>query len=451
MTLNLQNGVLRNDVYLAAKENVPVFEGYADDYDYTGIDELRITPDQILGNIETDESSNGLPVLNIIGDMTGMSKDKAIEFRYEFLGKKGWCTVKWQGNSSLSYPKKNFTFKFFHDPYFGRKDKIDVGLDTKQSKWVTKANYIDHGQARNIVGARLWTQIVKCRKTAVPDLLKDSPRYGAVDGYPINLYLNGSYYGLYTMNIPKDDFTFGMDEDEPLHCAVCGETNNNGNNNLNLAEEFRIASGTGSWSCEVPGTFSTEARTALSNLIQFVRTSTDEEFKAGLDEYLDVESAIDYYLFVYFICACDSLGKNIIMLTYDLKKWYMSMYDMDSTFGLYWNGSKFLDADTPCPEGYQETNSLLWQRMEANFAQELYDRYTILRQTVLSIDNISDVIDTFVSQISKGDYSEDVAQWPAIPQSSIDHAAQMKEFITARAAYVDSEFEAFNTAEETTE
>lgn len=448
MTLNLQAGVLRDDVFLTAKENVPLFEGYANAYDYTGIDDLRITPDQILGNIDTGSTSNGLPVLNLLGDMTGMSKDNAIKFRYEFLGKKGWCKVKWQGNSSLSYPKKNFTITFYHDPYYGRKDKVDVGLDTKQSKWVTKANYIDHSQARNIVGARLWSQIVKCRKTAVPDLLATSPRYGAVDGYPITIKLNGAYYGLYTMNIAKDDFTFGMDEDNPLHCAACGETNNNGNNSMTLAEEFRVTSGIGSWSCEVPGTFSTEARTSLANLIQFVRTSTDEDFKAGLNDYLDVESAIDYYLFAYFICAEDSLGKNIILLTYDLQKWYMSMYDMDSTFGLYWNGSYFLEPDTPCPEGYQETNSLLWQRIEANFAQELYDRYTLLRQTVLSIENVCDVIDTFVSQISKSDYTEDVAQWTAIPQGNIDHAVQMKEFITARAEYVDSEFEAFNTPEE---
>lgn len=430
------NGKIEENMWLVKQDDYHYLHNYAKAYDYITL--VNGKSNEPVEN--TEKQNNNLPTFNLNGDMTGMSHDKDCKMSYSFGKKNGWCTVKWQGNSSLSYPKKNFTLKFFHDPYYGRKDKVDMDLGVKASKFVLKANYTDHSQARNIVGARLWREIVKCRKTAVPDELKNSPRYGAIDGYPINLYYNGEYYGLYTLNIPKDDFTFGMDEDNPLHCAVSGETNGG------EAEEFRATMGIGSWSNEVPEKWNNETQTALSNLIQFVRTSSDDDFKAHLNEYLDVESAIDYYVFCYFILASDSLGKNIILLTYDAKKWYMSMYDMDSTFGIFWNGSKFYDPKTRCPEDYQENNSLLWQRIEALFPQELYDRYKVLRESVLSLDHIDEVVDDFVSNISVGDYSADVSKWPNIPQANVDGGKQIKDFMKQRAPYVDGEFEAFNVA-----
>ena len=57
-------------------------------------------------------SNYSLPILYLTGDTTGISKDNAVDLTYTYEDKTGSCTLKWQGSSSLSYPKKNFTIKF---------------------------------------------------------------------------------------------------------------------------------------------------------------------------------------------------------------------------------------------------------------------------------------------------------------------------------------------------
>lgn len=100
-----------------------------------------------------DYEAFGLPVLKLTGSMTGVTKEVTGTFGYTYGDLSGSCTMKWQGGSNLSYPKKNFTIKF--DKKFEAKD----GWGNRK-KYVLKANYIDFSHARNIVCARLWGQVV---------------------------------------------------------------------------------------------------------------------------------------------------------------------------------------------------------------------------------------------------------------------------------------------------
>lgn len=389
-----------------------------------------------------------LPRLDLIGDITKISKDTKVKLSYKYTVqgksriKSGWCTAKWQGDSSLARSKKNYTLVFYHDPELERKEKIEFMENIKQSKWCAKAYYDDPSRFKNNLAAKLWGQIVKMH-SSVPNELVNSPNYGAIDGYPILIYINNEFIGLYMMNVPKDDFTFGMDSDNPLHCCAYGNGNNDGNanpaNNV-LSAEFRLASVLG-WDNEVPGTWTDDTSSGLIALINFVMTSTDEEFKANLDTYLDVKSALDYYSFMYLLCATDSLANNMILLTYDGgAKWRCSAYDMDSILGTEaWSGTNTYD--TPCPEGYNDTNSLLWQRIENCFAQELYDEYQFLRGTVLSIENIEREMTIFTEAIGDANYAKECLKWG----NGVNILDTLKEFVEKRAEYVDAEFEAFNT------
>jgi hypothetical protein len=390
-----------------------------------------------------------LPRLDLIGDTSAMTKDNKVKLSYKYTVqgrprvKAGWCTAKWQGDSSVARDKKNYTLVFYNDPELERKEKIDFMEGITQSKWCAKAYYDDPSRFKNNLAAKLWGQIVKMRPS-IPEELVTSPNYGAIDGYPILIYINDEFTGLYMMNVPKDDFTFGMDSDNPMHCCAYGNGNNDGNPNPAdnvLSAEFRLASVAG-WDNEVPEAWTESTRGGLESLINFVMTATDEEFKAGLDTYLDVKSALDYYSFMYLLCATDSLANNMILLTYDGgARWICSAYDMDSILGTEaWGGKNTYD--TPCPEGYNDTNSLLWQRIESCFAQELYDEYQFLRGTVLSIENIEREMTIFTEAIGDANYIKEYFKWG----SGMNQLDTLKEFIENRAEYVDAEFEAFNTA-----
>ena len=105
-----------------------------------------------------DPTTYGLPILALTGDISAMTKENAVDLAYEYEGRSGMASVKWQGSSSLSYPKKNFTVKF--DNAF----EAATGWGA-QKKYCMKANFIDHSHARNIVSAKLWGQIVKAKPT----------------------------------------------------------------------------------------------------------------------------------------------------------------------------------------------------------------------------------------------------------------------------------------------
>lgn len=392
-------------------------------------------------------TGNNIPEVYLTGDISTMSKanaiDLAITVRINGFEWTGTSNTKWQGNSSLAYDKKNFTIKLYEDSTKLNKQKINFNGWGKQNKFVLKANYIDHSHARNIVSAKIWSEIVKSRSdyNSLPQELRKSPNNCAINGFPIKITINNVYQGLYTWNIPKDAWMFNMDDTNPHHAVLCAERNNNGNNNLSTACEFRENANIdgADWSLEIPDILNNDIKVSFNELINCIKNTTDNQFIYNIEKYLDIQSAVDYYIFQYYICGLDGLAKNLIMMTYDGVKWLCSAYDLDSIFGLYFDGSRFVDSSYQCPEQYQETNSLLWQRIEKCFAKKLKERYTELRTNILSVEHITKLFNDFMSIIGSELYAEDLKAYPSIPQGNINHLQQITDFVTARSTYVDSE------------
>lgn len=57
------------------------------------------------------------------------------------------------------------------------------------------------------------------------NLFKDTPNYGQIDGFPIEVYENGNFLGLYTLNIPKDKWLFNIDDDNKNNIIITSESN----------------------------------------------------------------------------------------------------------------------------------------------------------------------------------------------------------------------------------
>lgn len=395
-----------------------------------------------------DTIGTDIPVVTFTADnWDDMTKDNAIDvamtYESDSLYWNGVANIKWQGNSSLNYDKKNFTIKLYKDSTKEEKQKINFNDWGSQTKFCLKANYIDHSHARNIVSARLWNDIVESRDnySTLPQELRNSPNNGAIDGFPIKVTVNGVYQGVYTWNIPKDGWAFNMSEDNVNHCVLCCEYNwNNGTS----ACEFRAnAKLDGSdWSVEFPETATSQINISFNRMVDIIKDSTDEVFYASIDNYLDINSALDYYLYAYFGGFVDSLSRNMMLLTYNGTKWYAHMYDMDSTWGIDPEGDAFYNSDVACPEGYRETKNLLWERIEKCFAKELKERLVVLRGSILSVNNVVNKFTDFMNIIGTDLYEQDLIPYPNIPSSSVDHLQQIIDFVTARATYVDEQINA---------
>lgn len=361
----------------------------------------------------------------------------------------GYVDIKCQGTSSMSYPKKNFTIKLYTDKAKTKKLKVDFKGWGKQSKFVLKANWIDITHARNVVSARIWGDIVKSRSdyaTAIPELLRTSPNQGAVDGFPVTVYGNGYYQGRYTLNIPKDKWMSNMDDTLDTQCILCGENYQSGCfralPNINGSD----------WTDELHDVVPATIKTSWTNVIKFVMNSSDAEFKANLSNYFDVNSLIDYLLYGIVSTGLDAFGKNQIYFTYDGIKWIASMYDMDSTWGLWWNGSKFVGTDYAREDfqdlkdegnGVAKQGNLLYLRLQQLFIPQLKTRYAELRQTIFTYPYLVNKFEEFTQicpqDIVVEDYASTTANggYTGIPSKTTNNIQQLRSYINARLTYVD--------------
>lgn len=432
--------MLCNVCFAAAEQQTPaagVYEGMntmSEIYSLNGYSLADAKARQDITQLTEEMARKDKPLVYIDGVIPTTKDNVLAEMRVvsNWLNFHAYIKIKCQGTSSLAYPKKNFTVTLYQDEERTIPLYITIpGWKVASNKFVLKANWIDHLHARNIINARLWSEVVASRTdyNSLPVELRNSPNNGAVDGFPIIVTANGTYQGVYTWNIGKEAWLFGMDEDNPNHALLCNEDNSLYYSPCNFntlwdGDENKFA-------IEV-GTASDALTTSLNNLIACVKDTDDATFKATIGTYLDVQSAIDYYLHQYINCGLDGLGKNMLLATYDGLKWYLSAYDMDSTFGLWWKGDKFVSAEYRCPYDYEQPNNQLFNRICHVFRDEMAARYAELRKSVYSYSNIMRHFEGFCGLIGKELYADDLVTYPDIPSAETNNIWQLRNYIRDR-------------------
>jgi hypothetical protein len=400
-----------------------------------------------IGLAVVEPAEDDIPKVFFGGALPQTKTDMVMSFRYISKTEdiSGYCKTKAQGNSSMSYPKKNQTVKLYKDAECTEKLKVDFKGWGKQNKFCFKANWVDLTHARNIVSARLWGDVVKSRSNyaEIPELLRTSPNQGAVDGFPVKVYANGVYQGRYTINIPKDAWMANMDDELDTHCILCGE------NYVSGCFRAEATIDGNDWTDEVHDTVPNAIETRWNEAIRFVMNSTDDEFVAGIGNYFDIPSLIDYYCFGLVTCNMDGFGKNQLYHTYDGLKWFATVYDMDSTFGTYF--SRILPYDF-ARTSYEDFNTsypgrcgnLLYIRLENLFADEIKSRYIELRDGALSVDNIINRFERFTditpNELIIEDYAETTGNgaFAGIPLQGESTIQQIRNYTVKRLEYVDT-------------
>lgn len=369
-----------------------------------------------------DESTVTIPKVSFWGDLSNISSKKEkrkIFVKYESKDKKfeSHALIKWQGTSSLSYTKKNYTISFYKNDNYNKEKKIDVGLGGEQNIYCLKANWIDKTHARNIVTARIISKIQEKY-----NLFTNTPNHGLINGFPIEIYLNGEFLGLYTWNIPKSSWMFNMDEENENHIAFVAE----GWDKTNL---FKEEAEYGKWELEV-GIENDETLAKLNRLINFVDSSDNETFKSDFDKYLNFDATINYLIMMEFANLNDNVAKNMILVTYDGKIWYPLLYDLDTSWGTKWDGKEILDYN----DFTYVTASRLWERVIENYSYEVAERYFELRKDILTKENVMKEFNDFYKSIPEQTWIKENERWENIP--GYDYS-QIEEFLDIRIPLMD--------------
>lgn len=443
------NKYVTGNVYLPRTDKTGLADGLPVDSSIIGY--------TFLGHLE----EYGLPILKLESpDLLNLTskaqgKLKGVKFDYDPNGFDGRTThetgtlksIKIQGNSSAYYPKKNYTLGFDDDVRF----KTSWG---NHHKYVIKADWVDFSHMRNEFAAHLWGLIRKTRittdnvlvdnegnqlvRTSVTTLGGDitpqfaGPNYGAIEGFPILVLINDVYWGLYSLTVPKDDWMVSMSGEGRQALISAGYMNQfdslvKGNEKGELSDSrFEIEY----ISNEDDQTWLVDS---LNKLTSAIMNSTNDLFN---DDSIDIDSAVDYYILNVLLANYDGISHNFTLQTWNGKKWYLGAYDLDGTFGMKWNGYEAIRADDF--DFKNHTRNLLFKRIYEN-REVLKNRWTYLRQNVISDITLSNLSYEWALKINKAVFDYEVKRWPMRPGTNVSNISQIQTWLKLRTEFLDNQ------------
>jgi len=382
-----------------------------------------------------------------------------VTYRFPMFGINGnFSKVKIQGSSSQTFPKKNYTLTFEDNVNF-------VPSWGYHKKYVIKSNFNDFTQARNVCAAKLWGNVRRTRiRERTAFLVDENSNYfadgsgnhiygavdpqlcvaincGAVDGFPIMVYMNGEYWGLYCLNVPKDDYMANMGHGDS-ECILST------NYSSTQAEYFK---GLATMEEDEGGYLDFEVEYASeefeqSAILESINTmlakviNTHSDYKNEISPYIDFDSAIDYYILCAVIDNLDGIGKNYLLQTWDGVKWYFCAYDLDMILGNINSRGNVYGAPT---RGGSFSSLADKHRMfhiiYTYCRDELIARYKYLKTSALSESNVGAVFGRFMIEIPKNVYDYETLRWPQTTGTSLKTYDQICNWYRLRLQYLDDE------------
>lgn len=404
-----------------------------------------------------------------------------------------------QGNSSLAFDKKNGAIDLCDDEWIGDKTpKVRIGDWVPQDSFHLKAYYTDFFRGVGAVSYKLYDQIVRTRgnmydrpwKKALLDmskigtttkslgnpyigdyeLLTDTGARCFPDGFPVAVYLNGTFYGIFSFQLKKHRDNYHMSKSTAEHVHLDGDlyegTIFGGRDNIDWSQ-FEIRNPKGLYAIggnkydadvkqeEIAGETEVNAwietgklpdgktidskikkslqmtakvkkyiqdfadviptvKTAMATYEASSKTTEDLKiFKDTFEKYFDKENLIDYQIVSDLIRNSDGFRKNWQWFTYNGVKWWVGLYDCDMSFGGHFLGNQIKDvltehiyADTYRPNVY----------VIKYYSDEMEKRYKFLAdKNIISAENIFNILRDWTMRIGTDYFKEEYEKWKDSP------------------------------------
>ena len=278
--------------------------------------------------------------------------------------------IAYQGNSSLRAPKKGFTLGFASKHRF----KNWIMMD----EYHCKGYYTDWMHARDLVCNQIYEQMMNSRSFDCSRPWKKYNDFGAnsnynfiedgalahIDGFPVELYINGYFWGLYSLNIKKERANYCLDKANVNHIMIDPDGATLGKSSPNWAGiEIRNPKKDDGNTEFIEGAEPNEGsvKSAILDFNRRLNSITDSTTKDELSGFLNITELIDTILLCQFANIWDSFGKNTLFTTWDSTHWSPLMYDLDLSFGIGYAGGSSV------PEGEIE-----WSYNYNTFGQKAY-------------------------------------------------------------------------------
>jgi len=347
--------------------------------------------------------------------------------------------IEWRGNSALKYPKKSYDLELREDRFSEKSINFKFGSLRDDDDWVMNSVYNEPLKLRSYFSTKLWLDVQK------PHYIAEEPKAKSyTDMVFAEVFLNETYQGVYLFSEQLDRKLLQLKKIKGD--TVLGELFKAGSYNdgtaFKAAPEFNNAfPHWAGFEMEYPYENYEAHWDNLHDFIAFVSNSTDSEFKNKISSYLDIDNAVDYFLFINLLRGTDNMSKNYFLAKYDQDTPYFFVpWDLDGVMGTIQDGKRIATTDDIL------TNNL-FQRLKATNASDyrakVKARWKELRTNVYSGMKLFEHLDsTYNLMNDQKIYERDELAWGRTNKIADDYE-YLKKWLSERLVYLDSVFEEF--------
>ena len=304
-------------------------------------------------------------------------------------------------------------------------------------KYSLTAHPADPTAVRGLAVSALWRQMAASR-SALPERLSMLPLRGGTDGFPVTVWLNGVFAGLYTLGPREDADLYGFFQDETAAAALC----------VGLGADTRFRENTsfdpetGGWRLISAGAEGEQqAKNRINQMIRFIMVSDDSALRENLPSFLDVDGAVDALLLSAALGLTDS---RFLTLLYYGDQLIPAVRAPENAFGAEDGGLAFRDAAEGLPKKDRDgwtsgTENLLFDRLVSVFGDRVISRYRQLRRATLTEENLSALLDGLMGAIPDAAYALDALNYPARP-SAAEERSRIMTYLRQRLPLLDAAF-----------
>lgn len=340
-----------------------------------------------------------------------------------------------RGGSSKSYPKKSFRIEFLEDTI---NDKtLDVSLlgMRNDDDWNLQAMYNEPLRLRSKVNFELWERIANLYY-----MQQEPNANNSVEQEYVELFLNDEYQGIYTLSERIDrkqlklkKYKDGEIRGELYKGVGWGASTYTSLPNYDNTNEF--------WSgfkYEYPSNVINWNN--LYEYVDFIINDDSLGFYQKYTEYLCLENAVNYFIFLNTLRATDNTGKNLYLAKYNTNEPYFFVpWDLDGTFGMIWNGSQENITNDILTNGLY--NRLLLDNASTGFTACLIERWKELRDSVISVNNVLSMFNSEFHYLNRnGVYEREQRVWAECPFLDLNNIDYTRSWLEARLDFLDMEW-----------
>ncbi|MCL1859292.1 MAG: CotH kinase family protein [Oscillospiraceae bacterium] len=391
-----------------------------------------------IGNIVDEYKNCTISVTDPDFSYSNPFSDSATRLFFDTMAK-----IHIRGGIARGFPKKSYAVKFT-DEKGENKDFALFGM-RNDSDWILDAMYIDKARARNRISTDLWNDY-NSRLYYMKS--SEKSQLNGTRGIFVEVFLRDEYIGLYcfTEKIDRKQLKLLKDEGKSFiykgtswEDPVLFRKSRNYNNNSSYWGGFKQKYPNPSKNGEINWK-------PLADFVDFAVNSTDKDFAANIEKYIDIDNFVDYVILLCISYAYDNTGKNCHWSIYDItdpdmSKIFLTPWDMDATWGRSWESSKIPAVSDWMDIEYEHDTYLFRRLIKTNaggFADKLKSRWEELKDNILSPESIVSRFDAVFDLFSKsGAWDRESARWR---ESKLDLEAErkyIKEWTFERWAFID--------------